>query len=128
MLELLHRELAVEMQHIQHVWLVEQDLVEQVDGWVILGNGGRDMVIGRAGPTVVLAGGGVPSMVIHFGGGNKIIGGAGCPAGAPGQCRADLTTISNTGTAAQGASSGNAAHTINNYHIITTTIRGRVTG
>jgi hypothetical protein len=72
---------------------VERDLVEQVDGWVILGNGGMDMVIGRAGPTVVLAGGGVARMVIHFGGGNKIIGGAGCPAGAPSLVRADLTTI-----------------------------------
>ena len=65
------------MQHIQHVWLVEpdlveHDLVEQEDGWVILGNGGRDMVIGRAGPTVVLAGGGVARMVIHFGGSDKL--------------------------------------------------------
>ena len=77
----------MENQRIQHVWLLEQDLLEQVDGWVILGNGGKDMVIGRAGPTVVLAGGGVARMVIHFGGGNKII-------GAPSLVRADLTTIS----------------------------------
>ena len=73
--------------------VVDQDLMHKVDGWVILGIGGADMVIGGIGPTVVLAGGSVAGMVIHFGGGNKIIGGAGYPAGAPSLVRADLTTI-----------------------------------
>jgi hypothetical protein len=72
----------------------DQDLMHKEHGWVILGIGGADMVIGGVGTTVALAGGGVYGMVIHGGGGTKIIGGAGYPAGAPSLVRTcNPTTI-----------------------------------
>jgi hypothetical protein len=64
-----------------------------VNGWVIPGIGGADMVIGGAGTTVTLAGGGIPGMAIPGGGGTEIIGGAGYPAGALSLVRTDPTTI-----------------------------------
>jgi hypothetical protein len=60
-----------------------------VNGWVIPGIGGADMVTGVAGTTVTLVGGGIPGMAILGGGGTEIIGGAGYPAGAPSLVRTD---------------------------------------
>jgi hypothetical protein len=63
-----------------------------VNGWVIPGIGGTDMVIGEAGTTVALDGGGIPGMAIPGGGGQEIIGEAGYPVGAPSLVRTDPTT------------------------------------